>query len=77
MVIEFRVEKFFVRTASASMYTPHCVSSVTFCRVKDLCMTDDLLKEEDKRLLLFSVSSDGDLRGWAFNPDNVRISACF
>ena len=40
-------------------------------------MTDDLLKEEDNRLLLFSVSSDGDLRGWAFNPDNVRISACF
>ena len=35
-------------------------------------MTDDLLKEEDRRLLLFSVSSDGDLRGWDINPENVR-----
>ena len=35
-------------------------------------MTDDLLNEEDRRLLMFSVSSDGDLRGWAFNPENVR-----
>ena len=35
-------------------------------------MTDDLLKEEDRRLLMFSVSSDGDLRGWALNPENVR-----
>jgi len=41
--------------------------------VKDLCMTEDLLKEDTRRLLLFSTSSDGDLRGWAFNPDNVRI----
>lgn len=36
-------------------------------------MTDDLLKEETGRLVLFSTSSDGDLRGWAFNPENVRI----
>ena len=35
-------------------------------------MTGDLLKEEDRRLLMFSVSSDGDLRGWTFNPENVR-----
>lgn len=42
-------------------------------RIKDLCMTDDLLKEETGRLVLFSTSSDGDLRGWAFNPENVRI----
>lgn len=36
-------------------------------------MTDDLLKEETGRLVLFSTSSDGDLRGWAFKPENVRI----
>ncbi|KAJ7385113.1 p21-activated protein kinase-interacting protein 1-like protein [Desmophyllum pertusum] len=41
-------------------------------RVKDLCMTEDLLKEDDRRLLLFSTSSDGDLRGWAFNPENFE-----
>ena len=35
-------------------------------------MTDDLLRQEGRRLLLFSVSSDGDLRGWGFNPENVR-----
>ena len=39
-------------------------------------MTDDLMKEGVKRLLLFSVSSDGDLRGWAFNPENVRSFVC-
>ena len=40
-------------------------------------MTDDLLKEEDRRLLMFSVSSDGDLRGWAFNPENVRRNCIY
>ena len=40
-------------------------------------MTEDLLKEDTKRLLLFSTSSDGDLRGWALNPDNVRIDQPF
>ena len=40
-------------------------------------MTDDLLKEEDRRLLLFSVSSDGDLRGWAFNSENVRRNCVY
>ncbi|XP_073252520.1 p21-activated protein kinase-interacting protein 1-like isoform X2 [Porites lutea] len=44
-------------------------------RVKGLCMTDDLLNEEDRRLLMFSVSSDGDLRGWAFNPENFAEEA--
>jgi len=44
-------------------------------RVKDLCMTEDLLKEDTRRLLLFSTSSDGDLRGWAFNPDNFEEEA--
>ena len=40
-------------------------------------MTDDLLKEEDRRLLMFSVSSDGDLRGWAFNPEKVRRNCIY
>ena len=40
-------------------------------------MTDDLLKEEDRRLLMFSVSSDGDLRGWAFSPENVRRNCIY
>ena len=40
-------------------------------------MTDDLLKEEDRRLLMFSVSSDGDLRGWAVNPENVRRNCIY
>ena len=40
-------------------------------------MTDDLLKEQDRRLLMFSVSSDGDLRGWAFNPENVRRNCIY
>lgn len=44
-------------------------------RIKDLCMTDDLLKEETGRLVLFSTSSDGDLRGWAFNPENFEEDA--
>lgn len=54
-----------------------CVQTLTghASRVKDLCMTDDLMKEEVKRLLLFSVSSDGDLRGWAFNPENFEEDA--
>jgi len=45
-------------------------------RVKDLSVTYDLLKEEeDRRLLLFSVSSDGDLRGWAFDPEKFEEEA--
>ncbi|KAL9972329.1 hypothetical protein ACROYT_G018614 [Oculina patagonica] len=44
-------------------------------RVKDLSMTEDLLKEDLRRLLLFSTSSDGDLRGWAFNPENFEEEA--
>jgi len=36
-----------------------------------------LLKEDTRRLLLFSTSSDGDLRGWALNPDNVRFNQPF
>lgn len=44
-------------------------------RVKDLCTTDDLLKEDCRRLLLFSVSSDGDLRGWVFNSENFEEEA--
>ncbi|XP_029179675.2 p21-activated protein kinase-interacting protein 1-like isoform X2 [Acropora millepora] len=44
-------------------------------RVKDLGMTDDLLREDKKQLLLFSVSSDGDLRCWAFNPENFEEEA--
>ena len=47
---------------------------VNHCRVKDLGMTDDLLREDKRQLLLFSVSSDGDLRCWAFNPENVSRS---
>ena len=39
-------------------------------------MTEDLLKEDPRRLLLFSTSSDGDLRGWVFNPENVRKYKC-
>lgn len=44
-------------------------------RVKDLGTTDDLLREDKKQLLLFSVSSDGDLRCWAFNPENFEEEA--
>jgi len=33
-----------------------------------------LKEEEDRRLLLFSVSSDGDLRGWAFDPEKVSFT---
>lgn len=44
-------------------------------RVKDLGITDDLLKKDKKQLLLFSVSSDGDLRCWAFNSENFDEEA--
>lgn len=35
---------------------------------------EDPFSEDKKRILLLSVSSDGDLRAWSFNPDNVSTT---
>ncbi|KAK3738362.1 hypothetical protein QZH41_014342, partial [Actinostola sp. cb2023] len=44
-------------------------------RIKAIEVVHDPFPNEDNCVLVFSVSSDGDLRAWSFNPENFEEEA--